>query len=237
VDAAGGWYIGQDMASTPMERTAPRGGALRVAAIMAVACICGWIVMEMEILGARVLAPYFGSALYVVMGSVIGVFLLSLAGGYLVGGWLSRLPASKALLGVGLALAGGWLCGMPNAVQPLCDYLHDGGWSDEWGSLVAALILFGVPTLLLGMVSPTMVGWLTRRAADSGLNTGLVLAMSTVSSFVGCIVTAFYLLRLSTRRTITVSGLVLAALGAVLVLHAIAAAAAARRRRKTDGTA
>jgi hypothetical protein len=210
------------MGNTPTETTAPRGGPLRVAAIMAIACICGWIVMEMEILGARVLAPYFGSQIYITMGSVIGVFLLSLAGGYLLGGYVSRLRAGKVVLGVSLALAGAWLCGMPRAVEPLCDSLLDAGWSDEWGSLVAALLLFGVPTLLLGTVSPTMVGWLTSRATDSGLNAGLVLATSTVASFAGCIVTAFYLLRLSAARTIIVSGLVLVALSVVLVVHAMA---------------
>ncbi len=220
------------MANTPTETTKPRGGAPRVAAIMAIACICGWIVMELEILGARVLAPFFGSKIYITMGSVIGVFLLCLAGGYLLGGGVSRLRAGKVVLGVCLALAGGWLCGMPRAVEPLCDHLLDAGWSDEWGSLVAALVLFGVPTLLLGMVSPTMVGWLTSRATDSGLNTGLVLATSTVSSFAGCIVTAFYLLRLSADRTIIVSGLVLMALGAVLVLHFILSRTPAARGRE-----
>jgi hypothetical protein len=199
----------------------PRGGALRVAAIMAIACICGWIVMELEILGARVLAVYFGSQIYV-WGSVIGVFLLSLAGGYLLGGWASRLRAGKLVLGACLTLAGAWLCGMPSAAAPISDSLLNAGWSDKWGSLVAAGVLFGVPTLLLGMVSPTMVGWLTSQAKDSGLNTGLVLATSTLASFAGCIVTAFYLVLLSTRGTIIVSGMVLAVLGVLLVLHAVA---------------
>ncbi len=237
VGAGGGWYTEEDMASTQVEKAKPRGGGLRVAGIMAIACICGWIVMELEILGARVLAPYFGSQIYITMGSVIGVFLLSLAGGYLLGGWVSGVRGSKLVLGVCLAIAGGWLCGMPRAVQPLCDHLLDAGWSDEWGSLVAALVLFGVPTLLLGTVSPTMVGWLTSRVSDSGLNAGLVLAVSTVASFAGCIVTAFYLLRHSAERTIMVSGLVLIALGGVLVLHAALTDTSAGRGREEHDNA
>jgi hypothetical protein len=78
------------------KKTEPaKGRKLSGLAIIVIACICGWFVMELEVLGVRVLAPYFGSAVYVVMGSVIGVFLLSLSAGYMLGGWLSRKANSQ----------------------------------------------------------------------------------------------------------------------------------------------
>lgn len=194
----------------------------RTVAIILIACICGWFVMQLEVLGVRVLAPYFGSAVYVVMGSVIGVFLLSLSAGYMLGGWLSRKPNSKRALAVNLIAAGAWLCAMPFFVEPLCDGIFNIGLGEKWGSLLAALVLFGAPTLLLGTVSPTTVRWLTKQASDSGLNTGLVLSLSTVASFAGCIVTAFYLVLFSMRLTICISGLVLMALGGTILLHAAA---------------
>ncbi len=206
------------------------GRKLRAVAIVLIACGCGWFVMEMEILAVRVLAPYFGSAVYVVMGSVIGVFLLSLSAGYMLGGWLSRKASSKLMLGGSLIAAGAWLCAMPFFTEPVCDGIFNIGLDEKWGSLLAALILFGGPTLLLGTVSPTAVRWLTTRASDSGLNTGLVLALSTVASFAGCVVTAFYLVLLSTQRTILVSGVVLAALGVTILLQA------ATQGRKSAGT-
>jgi len=193
---------------------------LRAAAIVFIACVCGWFVMELEVLGVRVLAPYFGSAVYVVMGSVIGVFLLSLSAGYMVGGWLSRKANSKRTLGINLMAAGAWLCAMPFFIEPVCDGIFNVGLDEKWGSLLAALVLFGTPTLLLGTVSPTAVRWLTRQASDSGLNTGLVLAFSTVAGFAGCVVTAFYLVLLSMWQTICASGVVLAALGATILLQA-----------------
>ena len=195
------------------------GGILRVAAILLVAGACGWFVMQMEILGARVLVPYFGSEVYVVMGSVIGVFLLSLSGGYLLGGWLSSRPNSKRALGISLIGAGAWLCVMPFLIRPVCDGILDIGLDERWGSLVAALVLFGPPTVLLGTVSPTAVRWLTTRAGDSGLNAGLVFAFSTMASFAGCLVTAFYLVLLSVRRTIWASGALLLILGGTVLLH------------------
>jgi MFS family permease len=166
----------------------------------------------------------------VVMGSVIGVFLLSLSVGYMLGGWLSRKASSKLTLGGSLIAAGAWLCAMPFFTEPVCDGIFNIGLDEKWGSLLAALILFGGPTLLIGTVSPTAVRWLTTRASDSGLNTGLVLALSTVASFAGCVVTAFYLVLLSTQRTILVSGVVLAVLGVTILLQA------ATQGKKSAGT-
>ena len=197
-----------------------KGRKLRAVAIVLIACVCGWFVMELEVLGVRALAPYFGSAVYVVMGSVIGVFLLSLSAGYMLGGWLSRKASSKRVLGVNLMAAGAWLCAMPFFIEPVCDGIFNVGLDEKWGSLLAALVLFCIPTLLLGTVSPTAVRWLTTRASDSGLNAGLVLAFSTMASFAGCVVTAFYLVLLSVQRTIFASGVALVALGVTILLQA-----------------
>jgi len=214
-----------------IRRDNSNGRKLRAVAINLIACVCGWFVMELEVLGVRILAPYFGSAVYVVMGSVIGVFLLSLSAGYMLGGWLSKKANSKRVLGVNLIAAGAWLCAMPFFIEPVCDGIFNFGLDEKWGSLLAAVVLFGVPTVLLGTVSPTAVRWLTRRASDSGLNAGLVLAFSTVASFAGCVVTAFYLVLLSAQRTIFVSGVVLVALGVTILLQA---AVQGRRRPSTD---
>jgi len=206
------------------------GRKLRVVAIVLIACVCGWFVMELEILGVRVLAPYFGSAGYVVTGSVIGIFLLSLSAGYMLGGWLSRKANSKRVLGINLMASGIWLCAMPFFIEPVCNGIFNIGLDEKWGSLLAALVLFGVPTMLLGTVSPTVVRWLTTRASDSGLNAGLVLAFSTMASFAGCVVTAFYLVLLSLRLTICASGVALVALGGTILLQA-----AAQNRRNLSG--
>ena len=113
--------------------------------IVLMVCGCGWFIMELEVLGVRALAPYFGSAVYVVMGSVIGVFLLGLSSGYLLGGWLSRKANSKLVLGINLIAAGVWLCAMPFFIEPVCDGIFNIGLDEKWGSLMASVVLFGVP--------------------------------------------------------------------------------------------
>jgi hypothetical protein len=209
-----------------------RGRIVRATSILLLTAACGWFVMEMEILGGRILAPYFGSAVYVVMGSVIGVFLLSLSAGYMLGGWLSRTRASKWALALALTAAGAWLCVLPSLVGPVCDGLLDLGFGVKGGSLLAAFALFGVPTVLLGTVSPTAVRWLTARAADAGLNAGVVFAVSTVASFAGCLMTAFYLVLFSMRRTIRVSGALVIVLGAVVALQAALGGRGSRPERR-----
>lgn len=196
------------------------GRRLRTVGIIFIACICGWFMMELEILGVRVLVPYFGSAVYVVTGSVIGVFLLSLSVGYMLGGWLSGKISARSALGAAMTATGVWMCAIPFFAEPVCDMIFNIGLDEKWGSLLASLILFGAPTVMLGTVSPTVMHWLTTEASDSGFNAGLVLATSTVASFAGCVVTAFYLVLYSLRMTLCISGVVLAVLGAMVLLSA-----------------
>jgi hypothetical protein len=62
--------------------------------------IAGWsgfFVMAVELLGGRLLAPYFGSSIYV-WGAIITVFMLALSLGYLLGGRASlHAPSLKRL--------------------------------------------------------------------------------------------------------------------------------------------
>ena len=56
--------------------------------VIAVAFVSGFCIMTIEMLGVRIMAPYFGGSQYV-WGSIITIFMLALALGYLLGGRLS----------------------------------------------------------------------------------------------------------------------------------------------------
>lgn len=198
-----------------------KGRCLQAIGIVFIACACGWFMMELEILGVRVLVPYFGSAVYVITGSVIGVFLLSLSIGYMLGGWLCGKINAWTLLGIVMTVVGIWLCAIPFFTEPVCNMIFNIGLDEKWGSLLASLILFGTPTVLLGTVSPTVMHWLTIQTGNSGFNAGLVLATSTMASFTGCVVTAFYLVLYSLRMTLCISGITLAILGTIVLLPTI----------------
>ena len=55
--------------------------------------------MGIELLGGRILAPFFGSSVHI-WGSIITVFMLSLSFGYLLGGKLSTRSASLTTYGL-----------------------------------------------------------------------------------------------------------------------------------------
>ena len=55
--------------------------------------------MGIELLGGRILAPFFGSSVHI-WGSIITVFMLSLSFGYLLGGKLSTKNASLTKYGL-----------------------------------------------------------------------------------------------------------------------------------------
>lgn len=222
-----------------MENPADRGPKryLRTGAILLMTGLCGWLVMQLEILGGRMLQPYWGSNTYVTWGSVIGVFLLSLAAGYLLGGWISSRPRSKMILGLNLSAAGLWLCLIPLMLEPLCYWLEDRGLGVKSGALLSSLALYALPTLLLGTVSPTAVRWLTSSAGESGLKAGLVFAFSTAASFAGCVVTAFYLVLLRASRTNRISGWVLIAMGTFLACSAAIGKPSGAVEEQADETA
>lgn len=153
----------------------------------------GWFVMLTELVGARVLAPYFGNSIYV-WGSVIAIFLLALAVGYALGGRMTRLFSSNLVPSIVSILAGLYVASTPLYQGALSDGLYNTGMHVKWGSLLAAIILYGPPMILLGTVSPYAIQIATKTHLEAGSRAGLLYAISTVGSFIGCLVTAFVLI-------------------------------------------
>jgi MFS family permease len=148
--------------------------------------------MSIELLGGKILSPYFGGSVYV-WGSIITVFMLALSAGYLAGGRLStRQPGSKTY---GLILLVGAVSVLPLIIghewvsDQVFEYIED----PRYGSLVASLILFFIPTFVLGMVSPYSVRLLVVSAASSGQTAGFLYFVSTLGSAIGALATSFYL--------------------------------------------
>jgi hypothetical protein len=67
--------------------------------------VSGGVLLGVELVASRVLAPYFGNSIFV-WGALIGVVLAGLSAGYWIGGVLAdRIPAPPLLIGV-LVLGG-----------------------------------------------------------------------------------------------------------------------------------
>jgi hypothetical protein len=157
--------------------------------------VAGWsgcFVMAVELLGGRLLAPYFGSSIYV-WGAIITVFMLALSVGYLLGGrWSLRQP-SLARLGAILLVAALTALPIVLTADALLDQVSLRYADPRLGSLLGALLLFFLPTAVSGMISPYAVRLLVEDRQRSGDGAGKLYFVSTFGSAVGTLLTSFYL--------------------------------------------
>jgi hypothetical protein len=151
----------------------------------------GFVIMSLELLGGRVLAPYFGSSIYV-WGSIITVFMLSLSLGYLIGGrWSIRNPSLMRFGGIFIV---GALLMYPlvSFAEPVMQWIFKSISDPRYGSLAASTFLFMAPTIILGMISPYSVRLLVVSIERSGQVAGRLYFVSTLGSALGTLITSFY---------------------------------------------
>ena len=163
--------------------------------------VSGAVLMGLEMTGSRVLAIHFGSSIYV-WGAIIGVFLAALSIGYYSGGMLAdRRPTFYPLTAL-LLVAGGWLMLIPFYANPVCRLLLRLNPGERLGPLLATLILFGGPSVLLGTVSPYAVRLAAQTVERIGNVAGSLYALSTFGSIAGTLLTAFWLVPAFGVRTL-----------------------------------
>lgn len=159
--------------------------------IYGLAFVGGFVIMSLELLGGRVLAPYFGSSIYV-WGSIITVFMLSLSLGYLFGGrWSLNNPSLKRFSIIFLAAAL-FLSPLTYYSESLMVWIFERVEDPRYGSLLAASGLFILPTIILGMISPYSVRLLVSSTHESGNVAGMLYFVSTMGSAIGTLATSFY---------------------------------------------
>jgi hypothetical protein len=147
--------------------------------------------MTFELLGGRILAPYFGSSVYV-WGSIITVFMLALSIGYLAGGkWSTSLPSNFKYGSLFLISA---VCLIPSIVfgEQFMLMIFENFEDPRYGSLLGSLLLFFVPTTFMGMIAPYSVRLLVESKDNSGQTAGFLYFVSTIGSALGTIMTSFY---------------------------------------------
>ena len=182
------------------------------------ACLTGAMVMVIEILGARIIGPFFGVSLYV-WTALISVTLLALALGYAAGGWRADRQPSAALLYGLIGLAGCWLILLPGFKAPVLEAAMPAGL--RLGCFFAASLLFGIPLFLLGCVSPFLLRLAALDLTRIGRTAGLLYAVSTAGSFVGAAGTGFYLLgSFGVIATLRLSGATLVLLACAYFIRA-----------------
>ena len=153
---------------------------------LAIAFLAGWAIMQIEILGGRVLAPFFGYSIYQ-WGALIGVVMAALAAGYALGGRMGDRPGARRFLLTALAISAAYIALIPLLADALLPIIRALG--PAWGAVIASAALLGVPSLLLATTSPIVIK-LTASERIAG-SAGRVYAISTVGSIAGTFFTAF----------------------------------------------
>lgn len=151
----------------------------------------GAAVMAAELCGAKLLAPIFGSSLYV-WSSVMGITLAALAVGYFLGGWLSQKTnnQSQTLFNI-LSMAGLFMLLMPvisHYIIPRISYLPF-----LLAVVTSTITLLFLPVLFLGASSPLFIS-LQITQNNGGKVSGTVYAVSTAGGILSTFLCGFYLI-------------------------------------------
>ncbi|XOU94193.1 MAG: fused MFS/spermidine synthase [Candidatus Kerfeldbacteria bacterium] len=157
--------------------------------------ISGAVVMIFEITGSRILSPYVGTSTFV-WTSLIGVILASLSIGYWLGGKLADKKSDYKTLALIIFFAG-LLIGLitlikDNVLVSIQHIIID----IRWASVISALTLFTIPSILLGMVSPYALKLKLDNIDSAGKTAGNLYAISTIGSIVGTFSAGFFLIPL-----------------------------------------
>jgi spermidine synthase len=187
---------------------------------------CGGVLMALEILSSRILAPYFGNSVYV-WGSIISVFLGALSLGYVWGGRLADRHPSLAALARLLALAAACQEALLLAGSRSAAALAGWTGASPAGTLLAAAALFGPASVLLATVSPYAVRLAARDLGRLGDTAGRLYALSTLGSLGGTLVATFLLIPFFELRHVL--ALLTAATAATALVAAAGGEAGARR--------
>ncbi len=198
-----------------MER---RGTPLAASALAVAVFLSGAVLLGVEIAASRVLAPTFGSSLYV-WGALIGVVLTGLALGYWIGGALAdRWPSPVLLLGA-IALGAVLVLAIPLADQWVLDRIVSWDPGPRLDPLLASVVLFGPMSVVLASVSPIAVRLAARSLDRLGRTAGRLFSISTAGSIAGTFATAFWLVpEYGTDQVLAVGAVVLLAAAAGVAL-------------------
>ena len=155
--------------------------------------LAGALIMIFEVVGARVLGPYFGTSIFV-WTSLIGVVMGGLSFGYWFGGYVSVKRSDYTLLSWILLLASVFILitalGNTYILDRILKYIP----GFRLRTVISSILLFGPASVFLGMVLPYGVKLKIDNVRTSGSAVGNLYALSTVGSILGTFLAGFVLL-------------------------------------------
>jgi hypothetical protein len=151
--------------------------------------ISGASILALEILGTRMIGPYFGINLFL-WTALLTVTLIALALGYFLGGRLADKKPSYRALSTLILLTAMWLFMLPYIAEPLAIVARDFGY--RFGVVFVSLCLFTLPLSCLGCVTPYVLKLRVQSLANVATEAGNLYAFSTVASVLAALASGYY---------------------------------------------
>jgi len=150
--------------------------------------------LVLEMVASRLLAPYIGVSLYT-WTSIIGVILAGLSIGNWIGGvWADRRGDERSAALVLIAAAAYCLLSLA-LLSVVANRVVAGGFSLLTSSFVLTTVLFFVPALLLGIVTPLLTTLALQLDSRTGHIVGSLHALAAVGSIAGTFAAGYWLIQ------------------------------------------
>jgi spermidine synthase len=181
--------------------------------------VAGMVTLALEISASRLLGNVFGTS-NLVWANIIGLILLYLTIGYFIGGrWADRSPEERTFYGL-LAWAAFVSGVIPLIARPVLTAAVGAverlDTAIMAGSFLSVLVLFSVPIVLLGCVSPFAIRLAIRDPQHAGRVAGRMYAISTLGAILGTFLPVLWLIpAVGTARTFLLFSLALMAVAFV----------------------
>jgi len=190
----------------------------KIALYAAAVFLSSALLMVLELLAARLIAPHVGVSLYT-WSAVIGVVLAGLSAGNALGGIWADRRAGAAAAGTVLLAAGITALLIPWLLREVAGSLHALQLSILSSSLLLVLCLFFVPALLIGVVTPLLTTLALAHTERPGHVVGMMHALGASGSIIGTFAAAWWLIPwMGSRDLVLLSGAILLLLGGSLFL-------------------
>ncbi len=177
----------------------------------------GGAVMATELIGAKMLAPYFGSSLYV-WATVLAITLGGLACGYFFGGILSYKSKNNLSLFYVLIAAAIFTILMPFTSKMVLWLI--GSHSLIPSVVVSATCILIPPVFMMGMVSPLIIKITTSDIEQSGKTAGVIYAISTLGGIIATFAFGFLIIpTFGLTKPCIFTGIALGLLPAIILLQ------------------
>jgi MFS family permease len=180
--------------------------ATRPPLLLTIVFVCGMSVMAVQMCASRLVAPYFGTSL-IIWANLIGFTMIYLAAGYYLGGRLSDKYPRPQMLYQLTALAALAIAVITPLSSPVMEMVGEAFKSASgglfFGSLVTIILLFSVPLILLGCVTPFAVRLRVAQVGSAGRTAGGVSSLNTLGSILGTFIPVLFMIpTFGTRATL-----------------------------------